>query len=191
MEKFSGPLSRRYGTALFESLKELFQDKQDFIQANDFIQKFSSVFTKKVLKSFQTHTLSIEQKQELLATLFGAIKSETDYSSEKLEKHLFNFFLTILKNKRTAYIPYIFNYYFNQSDAYLNIVRAQIVSATPMTAESLTQFEQNIANNVQKKIVFSNDIDESLKCGFVVKIGSTHIDASLKSFLTKLTEAVR
>ncbi len=189
MEKFSGPLARRYGTALFETLRDLFQNKtEELIKANDFIQEISYCFSKKTIKTFQNQSLTLNQKNELLQTVLNSRTQKL--AAQKLNEVVFNFFATIIEHKRIAYVPYILDFYFKQSDAYLGIIRADIVSAKPMSSEALEELKENITSNVQKKVVFSNLIDDSLKCGLLIKIGSTHIDASLKSFLTKLNAAV-
>jgi len=190
MEKFSGPLSRRYGTALFELLKELYKNNnQDFSEASNIIEIICKNLDKKVLKSLQEYSLTLKQKQDLFTVFFEALNFAE--ITQELKALLFKFFMTIIQNKRALYLPSILEFYLKQADEYLGVIRADIVSATSIAEDTLKTLKEKISKSLNKNIMFSTLIDESLRCGFLIKIGSIEIDASLKSFLTKLNEAVR
>jgi F0F1-type ATP synthase delta subunit len=194
MEKFSGPLSRRYGTALFESLKDaLGTNRAEFETISNTIRHISKEIDKKTINIFKNQSLPLKAKQDLLEEFLKITigkdwipQSSRGMTEDSMYKLLFNFMLTVIKNKRFGLIHHIFDFYSKQSDAYLDIVRASIVSARPMSKDTAHQFESSISQHLKKKVVFSNFIDESLQCGFLLQIGSMNIDASLKSVFAKL-----
>lgn len=189
MKKLSGPLARRYGTALFDSLHGLFSNQKDaFETASKNVMDLANSLNKQTRHILKNQTLDFALKQKCIhEILMFTLKN----APEKLYKILFEFLSLVIKNGRIDFIQQIFAFYFQLSDKYLGIVRANIISANTLTPESSQIIESVISNTVDKKIVFSNYVDESLQAGFLVKIGSVDIDTSLKSFLSKLQESVR
>lgn len=188
MKKFSGPLARRYGTALFESLRDLFIDqKNQFELASEKIAILAKVLNKKAILIFKNQTLDFKIKQTCVENMLFILINDKKSNFYKI---LFDFLSVVIKNQRIDVIQPIFDFYFKLSDKYLDIVRSSIISANNLSAESIKEIESTILKTVQKNVVFSNYVDESLQSGFLVKIGSVDIDASLKSFLLKLQESV-
>lgn len=189
MKKFSGSLSRRYGTALFESLKDSFiENKTALENASDTITVLSNILNKTVVQFFKNQTLDTETKNKILEQLLTSLISD---KNSKFYHIMFEFLSLIIKNQRIDVIHSIFDFYCKLSDEYLGIVRSSVVSAEPLSKDVLNDIESAVKNNItQKKIVFSNFVDESLQSGFLLKIGSVDIDSSLKSFLSKLQESV-
>ena len=75
-----------------------------------------------------------------------------------------------------------------KSDEYLDIARATFISARPIREQDSKDFEASLQQVLNKKIVFKTELDESLKSGFIVKLGHTNIDASFKARLNSLKE---
>lgn len=189
MKKFSGSLSRRYGTALFESISDIFTAKKnDFENASDTIRLLSTILNKNVVQFFKNPTLNAETKNKILEQILASLISD---KSSKFYHIMFDFLSIIIKNQRMDVIHPILEFYSKLSDQYLGIVRSSVVSAKPLSKDALNDIESAVINSIkQKKVVFSNFVDESLQSGFLLKIGSVDIDASLKSFLSKLQESV-
>ena len=74
--------------------------------------------------------------------------------------------------------------------AELGIARVELVTAHVVSVEEARQFEQALQQSLNKKIVLSQKVDESLKAGYLVRIGNTIVDASLKTRLQGLKEAL-
>ena len=68
------------------------------------------------------------------------------------------------------------------------IVKTKIVSAVPMSEENLTKVKQMLESSWSKKIDLKTDVDESLLGGFVVRVGHTVIDLSVKTKLAHLAQ---
>ena len=66
MNKNSGALARRYGTALFETLVKSSKDKTEFQKNTDHIRKIYEFSTKKILNYFSVPSLTKEEKFQTL-----------------------------------------------------------------------------------------------------------------------------
>ena len=186
MKKFSGSLSRRYGSALFNTFTELFKnnDKQ-FEEHVNALRALQSVFDKNFNLFLQNEFITEHEKVNLINELIKKVKPNIE--QDKLEV-LVNFFGLIIKNKRAVFLNFILKYFFNQCDKHLLITRVHVTSTAPLSQEELTEFSK--ASTKNNTVIFSNSVDESLKSGFIVTLGNKNIDASLKTILNQLKSEV-
>jgi F-type H+-transporting ATPase subunit delta len=71
---------------------------------------------------------------------------------------------------------------------YRQIVRAEVVTAEPMTPERATQFEQRLSKATGKRVTMVTRVDPSLIGGAVARVGSLVYDGSVATQLEKLRE---
>lgn len=183
MNKNSGALARRYGTALFESLVSATKgNKQEFEKYVAQVCLISSFCKKKVIKNFLLASLTNDEKIQALEFFLKTI------SQEPIMSEIFTFLKIVLLNKRFREIKPIFYFFLTKSDEYLEIARATFISARPIQEQDTKDFEASLQKVLNRKVVFKTEIDESLKSGFIVKLGYTKIDTSFKARLNSLKE---
>jgi F-type H+-transporting ATPase subunit delta len=183
MNKFSGALARRYGTALFEILTAASTNKEDFEKRVAQVRLIASFCKKRVVTNFLLPSLTIDEKFKMLEFFLQNVLGQDTVYPE-----IFSFLKLVLVNKRLQEIKPIFYFFLTKSDEYLGIARATFISARPIQEQDSKDFESSLQKVLNKRIIFKTELDESLKSGFIVKLGHTNIDASFKSRLNSLKE---
>ena len=74
--------------------------------------------------------------------------------------------------------------------AHQNIVRADVTSAVPLTAENTKALEESLARATGKKVELSLAVDKELIGGLVARIGSTVYDGSVRTQLGKIRQTL-
>jgi F-type H+-transporting ATPase subunit delta len=72
--------------------------------------------------------------------------------------------------------------------AHQNVVRAEVTSAVPLSAEKMTALEASLSRTTGKKVDLSVAVDPELLGGIVARIGSTVYDGSVRTQLTKMRQ---
>lgn len=72
--------------------------------------------------------------------------------------------------------------------AHQNVVRAEVTSAVPLSADKLTALEASLSRATGKKVDLSVAVDPELLGGIVARIGSTVYDGSVRTQLTKMRQ---
>ena len=69
-----------------------------------------------------------------------------------------------------------------------NVVRADVMSATPLSPEKTKALEESLSKVTGKKVELSISVDPELLGGVVARIGSTVYDGSVKTQLTRMRQ---
>lgn len=187
MNKFSGPLARRYGTALFECAIEASQkgDPNLFESYVEASRTLMTIFNKKMTSFFINPTLSIEEKKQLLDTVLNKI-----FVNKKIPSELSDFLKLMLENHRFSELQMVLKNFLIRADEYAGVARATIISASKLNENGESEFSSVLHNVLNKKIILESKVDESLRSGFIIKVGNTNVDASLRSRLLNLKESL-
>lgn len=183
MNKHSGALARRYGTALFEILASASKSSADFEKNVQQIQLILSFCSKQTINYFSIASMSNEDKIVLLEHFLTSVVGPNQISGD-----IKSFLKVVLQNKRMSVIKPIFHFFLAKADEHLGIARATVISARPLGDNDVKEFESSLNEVLKKKVVFKSELDASLKSGFIVKLGHTNIDASFKARLNSLKE---
>jgi F-type H+-transporting ATPase subunit delta len=70
-------------------------------------------------------------------------------------------------------------------------VTAEVVSATPLSADQSAQLAASLTKRVGKAVTLQTTLDASLIGGLIVKLGSTMIDTSIRAKLAALKNAMK
>lgn len=190
MRKFSGPLARRYGTALYESALQISQTSDGMVlfeKTTEQARFISEIFDKNMVSAFNmphaTHTEKIALLENIIEIAFSKTKQE-------IIPQLMSFLKLLVENKRISEVNTILNFFLKKADEFLGVTRVTIVSALGTKQSDMQDFESHIANATKKKIICNYEQDPTLLSGFVIKVGDATIDASLKSRLSHLKESL-
>lgn len=168
--------ARRYAQALFKEAKEkdrlepvgqdLKQIEKIYQQSPEFRQLVSSpVIPEKVKK-----------------------QSVTDAFKEMLDSVTFNFLILLVEKGREALLLDIINHFNRILDEHLGIVRGQVLSVVPLSDDHLEDLKRKLDVMMGKNVILTQERDESLLGGFVVKIDDRVIDASLRNQINRMGE---
>jgi F-type H+-transporting ATPase subunit delta len=69
-----------------------------------------------------------------------------------------------------------------------NVVRAEVTSAEPLSADRVQAIEQRLAALTGKRVSMKTTVDKGIIGGVVARVGSTVYDASIATQLKKIRE---
>jgi F-type H+-transporting ATPase subunit delta len=92
----------------------------------------------------------------------------------------------LAKTGKLHYLPDLAESYRERLLTHHNIVRAEVTSATPLSAEKTKALAESLSKVTGKKVEVSTSVDPDLLGGVVARIGSTVYDGSVKTQLQQL-----
>jgi F-type H+-transporting ATPase subunit delta len=108
----------------------------------------------------------------------------------KVSEPMLSFFTLIIKKGRESGLDEISIEFLKQYDLLKSIQKATVISASPLTAESRKQIQQIVAEKSAKTVELTEQVDESLIGGFILKIGDIQIDNSIQAQLRKIKNSI-
>ena len=177
----SSGLSGRYAKALYElarNSKAIPSIVKDFESIKNLIQNNNN------LKAMiQSPAVSKANKEVLILKILQKAKAH---------KLTLNFCGTLAKNGRLTFINDIIDVFLSEISRINGEVKAEVTSSFALDKSQQDEVKSAISKATGvKKIVLSNNVDESLIGGLIVKIGSKMIDNSIKTKLNRLEIAMR
>lgn len=122
--------------------------------------------------------------QQYAQTLFDLTDGKSEF---EIEKYVADFARYIHRNRKLKLADKIveqFSKIYNQKNG---IVEAEITTRKKIGEAEIKKMKQHILKKYQAiKVVLKNTIDESLKCGFVLKVWDEVVDGSVKGKLNAL-----
>jgi F-type H+-transporting ATPase subunit delta len=122
--------------------------------------------------------------QQYAQTLFDLTDGKSEF---EIEKYVADFARYIHRNRKLKLADKIveqFSKIYNQKNG---IVEAEITTRKKIGEAEIKKMKQHILKKYQaRKVVLKNTIDESLKGGFVLKVGDEVVDGSVKGKLNAL-----
>ena len=168
-----------YGNALFLAAKET--GKLESIRGELADMKTVLKNEPDFMAFLDTPTLSASEKKKTVTNIFEG----------KIEQELLNFIYILIDKGRTRHflkIADIFEELINQEEG---IAYGKIISAVPLDAGRIAKFEEETSKLIKQNVRLENEIDKSLIGGVKILINGKLIDASIKSRVTALKEAIK
>jgi F-type H+-transporting ATPase subunit delta len=94
----------------------------------------------------------------------------------------------LTESRKLDRVPQIAEAYRERLLAHQNIVRADVTSAAPLSAEKTKALEESLSKVTGKKVELTVTVDPELLGGVVATIGSTVYDGSVKTQLQRLRQ---
>ena len=107
---------------------------------------------------------------------------------EQFEQLTMAFIKLITKNRRESMLAVIAEEFDRQVKEYKGIIPITIVSATSLAEDTKQKIIDKVKSSVKGELEITEEIDESLIGGFMVKMGDTRIDASVLSQFNNLKQ---
>lgn len=117
-----------------------------------------------------------DKKVNILDGLFGG----------KVNKVTIAFFNLMINKGRAEILQPAAQEFINQYDVKKNIVKATVVSATPLSEANKKAIIADIEKSTKGSVKLNLKVDESLIGGFVITVGDKQIDTSIAGNLAKL-----
>lgn len=102
-----------------------------------------------------------------------------------------NFLGVLAQNRRLSALPGIIAAFRQIASAQRGEVSAQVTSAHALTDSQLAQLKAKLTAREGRTVMLSHDVDPDLLGGLVVTIGSKRIDASIRTRLNSLAQAMK
>ena len=98
--------------------------------------------------------------------------------------------LLLAERDRIAFLPEIVRAYRNRLNDHNQVVRAEVVTASPLAADRVAMLEERLGRATGRKVLLESRVDPSIVGGAVTRIGSTVYDGSVTTQLRKMGEAL-
>jgi F-type H+-transporting ATPase subunit delta len=165
----------RYAKALLELALD--QQKIEVIENN--MQQIISVATE--AHDFQVFLSSplikVDKKLEVIKSIFGNFDALS-----------ISFLEMVATNRRESLITEIASAFLSQLKEHRGIVPVTIISAQPLDAQTKAQITSKISASIKGTLEITENLDESLIGGFIVRMGDHQIDASVSNQLNRLKQ---
>lgn len=109
----------------------------------------------------------------------------------KLEVLTTNFIGVLAQNRRLGALPGIIAAFKAIAAAQRGEVSAKVTSAHPLSNEQLATLKDKLTARQGRTVMLSAEVDPDLLGGLVVTIGSQRIDASIRTRLNSLAQAMK
>ena len=166
-----------YARSLFEVAKE--QDKLDAVreQLGEFADALDE--TRELQVFFFSPYFSTQEKQD------GLVRAVTD-----ADDIFINFLKLLIENHRMPVIFRIRREYDRLWQEENRLLPVQITSAVALDDSTVKHIGDRIAEQTNRKVELSSNVDPEILGGIVVRVGNSVLDASIRNRLEKLRKQV-
>ena len=106
--------------------------------------------------------------------------------ANKVKAEILGFFQIMVKKGRAELVYATAIEFIREYNEVKGIVKAEVVSASPLSEANLQAIKQTIAEQIKAEIILTNKVDSSLIGGFIVRVGDRQIDTSIQGKLNNL-----
>lgn len=171
-------VAKRYASALFEAGIDLEKTKE-FNQELDFLREvFES--EEKLLQILHHPKITESEKVSLIDNLFKG----------RISQELINFLYILIDKRREGHILEIIEEYKKMFNKHENIISVTAITAVPMEENSKTKLITVLQEKFKKTIELTNNIDEKIIGGVLLKVEDKLIDGTLKGQLESMGRAI-
>lgn len=171
-----GMISKRYARALLQSAIEQKVEDQVYAEMKRLNRVFQELPT--LRSAMNNPTLSNKDKE-------GLILAAID-ENQKVCELTKSFVNLVTMKKRNRYIQFMALSYIDLYCDYKNILTAQLTTATDVNDEVITKIKALAQKITSGQIDFDTNIDPSIEGGFILKVDTYRLDASVRSQLNKI-----
>ena len=169
-------LDRRYALALYEVAKE--KDKVDEY-INDLREICALIENNKDFYEVVKHPqISTKNKKRTFINIFKG----------KIDEELLSFLLILIEKDRILYLREKLNEMEKIDLERKNILSAVVKTAVPLLESEISNLQEKLEKQYNKKIIMTTEIDKSLLGGVYVRVGNDVIDGTIKSKLEEMKD---
>jgi len=169
-----GLIPRRYAKALYKYAQEKGCAKEVYADTQVLEKAFAS--HPSLSKSLGNPALSSAEKVQLLTSAVG----------ENADKGILRFFHLVTLNRRETYLRAMALSYQDIYRQENGISRVTIVSAAKLDEAIVNRIKKLLMSRSEKKLEFVYETDSSLIGGFILRVESMQLDASIQNELKQM-----
>lgn len=166
-------VSRRYAEALFAAVSPA--DRA--LVLDEFQDVLTVLSDPQICEVFNHPRTSRTNKNELIRLM-------------KRSKTMENFLLLIVEKSREQYLPAIRLHFEQQVLKAKQTTLAEVISAVPLTPETLQELTKKLGKLTQKTVLISSKVDPQIVGGMIVKVDGKVIDGSVSHTLKQFQRAL-
>lgn len=170
-------IARPYAKAAFQAAK----DKDALTIWSDMLAYASVVASDENMRVVLDHpALTSEQKAQLF----------TDVCGDKLTTEAKNFVFVLSEHNRLALVPDIADLFENFKTRLEKSIDVEVESAFELGKEQQNKLAQALSTKLDRNVVITSTVDETLLGGAIIRAHDLVIDASVRGKIAKLTKAL-
>jgi F-type H+-transporting ATPase subunit delta len=160
----------------------------DFAVENNAVDKWQDMLV------FAGEVAVNESMENLLS---GAMAADTlsqlfiNVCGEQLDDHGQNFIKVLAESKRLPALPAICELFNAFKADYDKEIEVQVTAATELSGQQQADVSASLEKRLARRVKLHCNVDTSLIAGMVIKAGDTVIDGSIKSKLSRLSDALQ
>lgn len=177
MAALGGSVARRYARALFS----IGVDRNSFEQLGQELSDLAALWTSSpdLRQALENPVFGPGDKRRVLEQLLPRVAPTADVQK---------FVLLLLDRRRIAALPMIARAYREMADAFAGRVRAEVVSAQPLSPAETDRVRRSLEQRTGKKVILEPTVDASLIGGVVARVGDLILDGSVRTQLASLRQ---
>ncbi len=170
--------ANRYAKALFDVALE---EKADLAQIDRDLHAFAEMLdaSPDLALNLSRRSVTDAQRTSLMEAVSKAMSLTTPVTKMAV---------LLGRSGKLGLVPDLAQAYRERLLAHQNIVRAEVTTATALSAEQTRALEDSLSKVTGKKMEISVSVDPGLLGGVVARIGSTVYDGSVKTQLTRMRQ---
>ena len=169
-----GIVASRYAKSLIDLAKE--KNVLEVVIEDMKLFKDTADKNRGLMLALKSPVVRHEKKLNILKALFQNRVNSVSYS----------IFEIITKKNRESILDAIADEFIKQYNEHEGILKATVITTTPLTEELRKQFNDIVATATGKRIELEEKINPDLIGGYILRVNDRQIDASLRSRLNQL-----
>jgi F-type H+-transporting ATPase subunit delta len=176
----SSAIARRYAKALILIGKEDGKSEKYREELNDFVGLLDK--EKRLENAICNPLYTANNRRNVLQAILD---------KANLSRVMTSFLLLLFDKGRIKFLRDIRDNYNKLADELKGVVRANLVSATELSDETLEQIRASLSKMTGKQVLLETEQDPDLIGGIVTKIGDLVLDGSIRTQLQNMRESLK
>lgn len=172
-------VAKRYAKAIFQlavEQKKIPAYKEDFDHIKNLIHQSED------FRSFLLNPLlNDQQRVNTIKKIFEG----------KVSESVLNFLLLTAEKRRLPFLEAMVDYFNKMYLDYNNQIEGELISAIEILPKQFDKIKNSVETVIGKQVIFTKKIEPAIIGGFVVKVGDSVIDNSIRYQLNKLREKLK
>ncbi len=168
-----------YADSLIQTGKDGAMNFDEILNDLNIIKDVTSQ-SKDLVEVMENPAIDDKTKYEIIDSVF----------SNHINAKIINFLKVLINKKRFKELNNIIQAYSDELDKINNIQRVEVISAVDLSQEQMQRLTEKLHNKLQKNVILSTKLDQSIIGGLVIKIDDDVIDNSLNNKLESLSKNI-
>ena len=174
-----GVISVRYARALLKSATDARIEDTVYTEMQQLAKSYADV--QQLRFTIDNPMLSKDKKEALLLTAVGQKPSDLTKAFVQL----------VLKEDRESVMQFIANSYVTLSRQQKNVIRGRLITAAAVSSATEQKMRQMVESKTNGTVEFETEVNPDIIGGFILEYDTYRMDASVKSKLNSILNALK